>query len=110
MEKGITHLNHVYHNDIFMSLPQLIQKYGIRSTQFLQYQQLRPVICLKINSKTLDLPIPISEFINITATKTLLSKIYQIIAKSNLTITIPIRQREEDLSSAPDADFWIHMQ
>ena len=81
MEKGITHLKHIYHNDSFMSLQQLIQKCDIRSTQFLQYQQLRSVICPKINSKTLDLPIPISEFINITTTKKLLSKIHQIITE-----------------------------
>ena len=107
-EKGITHLKHIFHNNTLVPFPTLAQEFGIRSNQFLEYLQLKSSIQSKLNirSSCINLAPAISELINISSPKQLLSKIYRIITKSDRTIALPSQKWEQDLLITPDADFW----
>ncbi|XP_051807528.1 LINE-1 retrotransposable element ORF2 protein isoform X1 [Acanthochromis polyacanthus] len=43
-DKGITHLQHIFHNNELVSFSHLVQEYGIRSNQYLEYLQIKSSI------------------------------------------------------------------
>ncbi len=89
--RGITHLQHIIQNNTLVSFTHLVQEFGIRSNQFLEYSQLKSSIqaALDIKTTNLNLPPSCSDLINIQSTEQLLSKIYRIITNSDKTLTIP---------------------
>lgn len=111
VDKGITQLQHILLNNNLAPFSHLVQKYGIGSNCFLEYLQIKSSIQSKIDTQTinLDLPPPISELINITSPKKLLSKIYKIISKSDNTLSLPSAKWESDLSITPNAAFWTQI-
>lgn len=110
-QKGISHLKHIFQSNNFVSFSYLVQEYGIGSNQFLNYLQLKSAVLSKINNRTINthLPSALADLINISSPKKLLSKIYKIIANSNKSITLPTIKWKEDLSIAPDTDFWTQI-
>ncbi len=101
------YLQHIIQNNTLVSFTHLVQEFGIRSNQFLEYSQLKSSsqATLDIKTTNLNLPPSCSDFFNIQSTKQLLSKIYRIITNSDKTLTIPTIKWETDLSIAPDANF-----
>lgn len=81
-EKGITQLQHIFQDNTLVSFTHLVQNFGIRSTQFLEYLQLQSSIqkAHEIKNINLDLPPTTSAIITIKSAKKLTSKIYKIIS------------------------------
>ena len=107
-EKGITQLEHIFQNNTLVPFADLVQKFGIRSTQYLEYLQLQSSIMSSYKTRNINLelpPVP-SELLRIESRKKLTAKIYQIITKSDTTISIPHHKWEQDLQLSPDAGFW----
>uniref|UniRef100_A0AAR2KAR2 Reverse transcriptase zinc-binding domain-containing protein n=1 Tax=Pygocentrus nattereri TaxID=42514 RepID=A0AAR2KAR2_PYGNA len=109
-EKGINNLEHVIHDGTFISFEDLILKYEISSSKFLEYHQLRSIIQARFNLSNLNLEIPvwITDFLNLYTPK-LLSKIYKLLLKINDSISLPITKWERDLSIIPDENFWTQI-
>ena len=63
----ITHLKHVYENNTLVPFSHLVQKYGSREDQFLEYLGIKSSLESKMNTKTLKLNLPplISELTHI---------------------------------------------
>lgn len=111
INKGITHLKHIFHNNTLISFPHLVQKYSIGENQFLEFLQIKSSIQTKINIKSsnLDLSTLTSDLVNITTKKKLLSNIYKIISTSDQAISIPSKKWEQDLQIIPSTDFWTQI-
>lgn len=89
--KGITQLHHVIQDKILASFPYLVQKHGIESKHFLEYQEIKSTIQAKIYIQTanLDITPPILKVINIPFPQKKLSKIHKIILQSEKTLSPP---------------------
>lgn len=109
--KGITHLQHVFHNNSVTSFSHLVQKYCIGDNHFFEFIQIKSCIASIINVKSHDLEPPplISNILNITSRKKLLSNIYKLIATYDQTITLPSAKWENDLQINPSANFWTQI-
>jgi len=65
---------------------------------------------INIRDTNLELPPAISDLVNISSPKKLLSKIYKIISNQLQTIYLPtIKWKKNDLSIASDANFWTQI-
>lgn len=104
-KKGITHLHHLFENNIFISFQTLNQKYGVGRGEFLHYQQIKHTIQSKA-ILTLQPPLIIENILKIKSFKKITSKLYKIITTSKDNITLPSTKWERDLSLSPNPDFW----
>ncbi|KAI2645143.1 LINE-1 retrotransposable element ORF2 protein [Labeo rohita] len=92
-DKGITQLQHIINNNNLATFSHIAQTYS-----FLEYLQIKSSIKSKLLNQpiNLDLPPKISEFINISSSKKLLSKIYKMISKSDNTLVLPTIKWESE--------------
>ncbi|CAJ1048216.1 LINE-1 retrotransposable element ORF2 protein [Xyrichtys novacula] len=91
VEKGITHLKHIFNNNTLVPFSLLVQKFGIRSHQFLQYLQVSSSIQSSMKNKNINLDLPPlpSKLINIPSSKKILSKLYKLLSQADSTPSIP---------------------
>ena len=107
-QKGITHLHHIVQDSKIINFQQLIQKFDISNSQYLQYLQLKSTILPKINNtfNTQDQTIIIDDFSKISSSVKSLSRIYTALNTTDTLIFLPTAKWEQDLSITPNADFW----
>ena len=115
-EKGVTHLYHLFDDNILMAYADLFRTFEITNGNFLQYLQVKKTITSRIPSlqntfQPTDLQPP--EFVKHIAklspkSKKNLSKIYSLLSKTN-SIHIPIQKWEKDLNISFDPDFWTQI-
>lgn len=99
-------MEHVIHVGIFISFEDLISRYGISCSKFLEYQQLRSIIQarFKLNDLKSETSVLISDFKNLNPPK-LVSKIYKLLLRINDSLCLPITKWEHDLSINSDENF-----
>ena len=107
-QKGITHLHHIVQDSKIINFQQLIQKFDISNSQYLQYLQLNSTILPKINNtfNMQDQTIIIDDFSKISSSVKSLSRIYIFLNTTDTLIFLPTAKWEQDLSITPNADFW----
>ena len=110
-EKGITHLHHLFKNNILLSFQELVQKYIIGKEQYLKYHQIKSALKAKINISNNSLqPPPLMENINtIASSKKPLSKLYKLLSSTDNNIYLPINNWEKDLNINVNTDFWTNI-
>ena len=108
-EKGITHLKHIWVNKDFKTFQDIVSQFGISSSKYLEYMQIKSIIKgkfkLKLEQATMEAPPAVQSVLNFKPPK-ILSKIYKVIANTDCAISIPIDKWERDLSLQQNSKFW----
>lgn len=87
-QKGITHLHHLFQDHSFISFHDLIQRYGLRGGQFIQYLQIKSIIKNKISiiGNILQPPQLTEQIMKLSTSSKILSKLYKLISYIDDTI------------------------
>lgn len=108
-DKGITHVKHIRENNNFRPFQELVTQFGINSSCYLEYMQIKSIIKkkfkLKLEQTHMEVSPAVQSVLNFSPPK-LLSKIYKILTNTDRTISIPTVKWERDLSLQPHPNFW----